>query len=96
MNPPDVAADLAKAYEQSLLFGEHTFGMHGSQPGGFRYGEDWKEAVFQNKYVRFQESFEDKKDYIRTTDSITSETVAQRMRMLAQHVNVSGPRVVVF
>jgi hypothetical protein len=38
---PD-AAKLAKAYEQSLLYGEHTWGMNAEYGPRYSYGEAWK------------------------------------------------------
>lgn len=37
-----VAAQLAKAYEQSLLYAEHTWGMNAEYGPRYSYGEDWK------------------------------------------------------
>ena len=37
-----VSAKLAKAYEQSLLYGEHTWGMASRYGPQFNYGDDWK------------------------------------------------------
>jgi alpha-mannosidase len=40
--PAPLAAPLAKAYEQSLLYGEHTWGMNAEYGPRRQYGEDWK------------------------------------------------------
>lgn len=40
--PPPLAARLAKAYEQSLLYGEHTWGMNAEFGPRSEYGDDWK------------------------------------------------------
>src|SRR5678816_2383421 len=37
-----VATKLAKAYEQSLLYGEHTWGMNAEYGPRYSYGDDWK------------------------------------------------------
>jgi alpha-mannosidase len=37
-----VAEKLAKAYEQSLLYGEHTWGMNAEYGPRYSYGDDWK------------------------------------------------------
>jgi hypothetical protein len=96
LNPPPIAAPLALAYENSLLFSEHTFGYYGSQPGGFWYGEEWKQKLAEGKYARFLKSFEDKRDYIRTTANIITNALAARMTLLARGVDEKGPRIVVF
>ena len=37
-----ISEKLAKAYEQSLLYAEHTWGMNAEYGPRFSYGEDWK------------------------------------------------------
>ena len=37
-----ISAKLAKAYEQSLLYGEHTWGMNAEFGPRYSYGDDWK------------------------------------------------------
>jgi hypothetical protein len=37
-----IAAKLAKAYEQSLLYGEHTWGMNAEYGPRYAYGDVWK------------------------------------------------------
>jgi hypothetical protein len=37
-----VSVKLAKAYEQSLLYAEHTWGMNAEYGPRYSYGEDWK------------------------------------------------------
>jgi hypothetical protein len=93
---PPLDKDLATAYENSLLYGEHTFGYHGGQPGGFWYGDEWKKKRADGKYARFEQSFDDKRAYIHKTDEIVNEELHQRMELLANKVNVEGPRIVVF
>jgi alpha-mannosidase len=96
VNPSPLAQPLARAYENSLLYSEHTFGFYGSQPGGFWYGEEWKQKLAEGAYDRFLKSFEDKSDYIRTTANIVTNALDERMRLLAQNVDAEGPRIVVF
>lgn len=96
LTPPPLQPALDQSYEQSLLFGEHTFGYDGSQPGKFRYGEEWAQARAAGKYTRFEKSFEDKRDYIRTAAAITINALDQRLRLLAQNVATVGPRICVF
>jgi hypothetical protein len=96
VNPSPLAQPLARAYENSLLYSEHTFGYYGSQPGGFWYGEEWKQKLAEGAYDRFLKSFEDKSDYIRTTANIVTNALDERMRLLAQNVDAEGPRIVVF
>ena len=87
---------LAKAYENTLLYSEHTFGMDSAKAGGWRYGADWEQARAAGKYARFEKSFDDKRDYIRTAADIITNAFNERLELLAQNVSNSGPRVVVF
>src|ERR1035437_117385 len=96
LNPSPLSQPLARAYENSLLYSEHTFGYYGDQPGGFWYGEEWQQKLAEGKYTRFLKSFEDKRDYIRTTANIVTNALNERMQLLAQNVNADGPRIVVF
>lgn len=91
-----VGPSLARAYENSLLFSEHTFGYYGSQPGGFWYGEEWKQKLAEGKYRDFLQSFADKRTYIHTTEEIVTNALAARMQLLAQNVKADGARIVVF
>jgi hypothetical protein len=96
MAPSPLAGSLARAYENSLLYSEHTFGFYGSQPGGFWYGEAWKQKLAAGAYDLFLKSFEDKSAYIRTTVNIVTNALEERMQLLAQNVDTEGPRIVVF
>jgi len=93
---PPLAEALAKAYEQSLMFGEHTWGFYGSQPGGFWYGDRWKKALAEGKYKKFLSAFDDKRAEIRRTDEIVSRGLRQRLDLLAQSVKADGKRIVVW
>lgn len=42
LSPSSLKAPLAKAYEQSLLYGEHTWGMNAEYGPRTLYGEAWK------------------------------------------------------
>lgn len=92
---PDLAAPLADAYEHTLLYGEHTWGLFGSSPGPFRYGDDWKKARAAGTYARFERSFDDHRAYIRHAAAIATNELRARLDLLAVNVNATGPRVVV-
>lgn len=43
LRPADVSKPLAKAYEQSLLYSEHTWGMNAEYGPRYVYGDAWKQ-----------------------------------------------------
>jgi hypothetical protein len=93
---PSLAAPLAKAYEKSLLYSEHTFGFDSAKAGGWRYGEDWAQARAAGKYAPFERSFQDKRDYIHTAADIVTNALNERMQLLAKNVKTAGRRIIVF
>lgn len=96
VNTAPIAPALDTAYENSLLYSEHTFGYYGSEPGGFWYGDEWKQKLAEGKYDRFLKSFNEKRAYIHTTANIVTNALDARMQLLAQNVDADGPRIVVF
>lgn len=96
VDTPPLAQSLALAYENSLLYSEHTFGYYGSEPGGFWYGDEWKQKLAEGKYDRFLQSFDEKRAYIHTTENIITNALDERIKLLAQNVDADGPRIVVF
>ena len=96
ISTPPLDDALATAYENSLLYSEHTFGYYGRQPGGFWYGEEWKKKREEGRYAKFEQSFNDKRAYIQRTASIVRTTISKRMGRLAKNIDAKGPRAVVF
>jgi len=84
----DPAKELARAYEQSLLYNEHTWGGAASVNA---YGDKNPPAN-----AELEGSWEDKTDYIRTTGKIASSLLKTNLAALAQAVSRAGPRVVVY
>ncbi len=96
VTPAPVDDAVARAYENSLLYGEHTWGSNGTKPGPFRYGDEWKKARADGTYKEFEASFEDHRAYSRNVPESISPAVQEHMTALAKAVSVSGPRIVVY
>jgi hypothetical protein len=89
---PDPSKELAKAYEQSLLYSEHTW-------GGYASADVYGEAFHQlppDKFKDLEASWEDKSDYIRTADKIVTPLLDSNLAALAAAVKCDGSRVVVY
>ena len=84
--------EVASAFEQSLLYSEHTWGLGQSVDV---YGQAFKELP-PGKYQKLEASWEDKTNYIRNAASTTSSLLDAGLSELAQAVNAEGPRVVVY
>jgi len=88
----DITKDVSKAYENDLLYSEHTWG---GAKNINEYGEAFKKLVPES-YKDLEESWEDKTDYIRTTENIIKPLLTSNLTALAQNVNCEGKRLVVY
>lgn len=105
-----LSASLAKAYENSMLFSEHTFGAWGPGSGFFSadgktelpgekrylYNDAFVKARKEGLYQKFEASFRDKAHYINITDSIVSANFSSRMKMLAENAQAKAGDVIVY
>lgn len=85
----DPAKDIAKAYEQSALYAEHTWGGSAMLSG---YGK----AFHPEKYPGLEAAWEDKTNYIRTADQLIRPLLAADLTALAKGVKAQGKRAVVY
>lgn len=92
MDVGDITKDISKAYENDLLYSEHTWGGAGSVD---RYGEAFKKLSAES-YKNLEASWEDKTDYIRTTENIIKPLLASNLAALAKNVKLEGKRFVVY
>lgn len=93
--PAPLGRQLAEAYEQSVMYGEHTWGP-GVWQVGSHYGDEWKKLLAKGHYNSFLQQFVDKGDEARKVDAIVSPGLADRLDLLARSVKSEGPRVVVY
>ena len=90
------AVDLSAAYEQSLLYGEHTWGMDVKQFGDRLYGEAWKAQYASGRYQKLEASFAQHAAYARKAHDLVAPALATDLESLARAVRVEGKRIVVF
>jgi hypothetical protein len=99
---PGSTAALSAAYEQSLLFGEHTWGgaLYWVTEYGpklkWNYGDVWKKERAEGRFKRLEESWAEHRAYIEKARDLTAPILAGEMKALAGATGPDGPRVVVF
>jgi hypothetical protein len=85
-----------KAYENTLLFGEHTWGPDVARYAGYAYGEAWKKRLAAGDYRFLLEGFNQKRAYAHRAAELVEPAITERMAALARAVNVASRRIVVF
>lgn len=107
---PSLAEPLAKAYENSMLFSEHTFGAWAPGTGFFstdgktevpvekryKYNDEFVKARKEGFYRKFEASFKDKAHYINITDSLVTSNFAESMKLLSDHVKTRPGNIIVY
>jgi hypothetical protein len=94
--PAAAPADLATAYEQSLLYGEHTWGIDFKKFGPRVYGEEFRRDYAEDKYALAVESYGEHKSYNRRAEEIVAPALAACTAALARGVKAEGWRVTVY
>jgi hypothetical protein len=99
---PEISADLARAREQSLLYGEHTWGgaqywvtKYGSGTK-WGYGETWRADHEAKRFQRLEDSWAEHTAYIEKARDIVQLLLQSQLKALAQAVNQEGERIVVY
>lgn len=93
-----VAPEIANAYEQMLLFNEHTFGLaisHGHS-GTWTYGDAFQVQKARGVYEPIEHSWREKGDRAWQAARIATPTLQRSLHTLAQQVKVPGQRIVVY
>lgn len=71
-----ISGKLAKAYEQSLLYGEHTWGMNAEYGPRYSYGDDWKRWMEEAAAEPIHENGDYSK--LRNSDQINTKRGSKR------------------
>lgn len=100
----DASPTIDQAYEQSLLYGEHTWGGalywitdYAAGKVRFGYGETFQRDLAAGRFKRLEGSWAEHTHYIESADRLIAPLLQQQMQLLANSVSVHGDlRVVVF
>jgi hypothetical protein len=93
----DATPTIAAAYEQSLLYGEHTWGGSIGWLGGkFGFGEDFQKERAAGRFQRIEGSWDEHTAYIQQARDLIQPALAANLKSLAAAVQGEGTRVVVF
>ena len=90
------AEAVAKAYENSLLFGEHTWGYNTAHFGQRVYGKEWEDKEKQGVYKRLEDSWAEKGNYVYTAEKLVKNQLGENLKILAQSINTNGGRIAVY
>ncbi|MCX6560853.1 MAG: hypothetical protein NTZ26_10130 [Candidatus Aminicenantes bacterium] len=96
---PDFTAAIGAAYESSLLYSEHTWGLANQHYIRLPYGRDWDALWDQGLPPQFrmmEDSWRDHAEYIRSAQRLMAEPYADAIAALADGVAVKGPRLIVY
>jgi hypothetical protein len=99
---PEVAPTIAAAYEQSLLYGEHTWGgalywvTRYDKGIRFPYGEAWQKDRTAGRFQRLEASWNEHSGYIQAAENLIRPVLDAHLQALAQSVKADGQRIVVY
>ncbi len=96
---PDLQQTIAKAYEQSLLYSEHTWGLANQHYIKVPYGKDWQNLWEQGlppQYKLMEGSWKDHAGYINHVQELVSTPYKDAVATLADNVYAGQKRVVVY
>jgi alpha-mannosidase len=96
---PDISAAISAAYEQSLLFSEHTWGLANQhyiqQPFGKAWDELWDRGL-PPQYQVMEKSWKDHAGYVDEVQRLVESPCEDAIMALADNVQVDGGRIVVY
>jgi hypothetical protein len=96
---PEMSQTIRTAYERTLRFAEHTFGMANQHYVKQPFGKGWEDLWAQGlplQYQLMEESWREKADCALDAARLIEEPYKDAISTLADNVNVTGGRIVVY
>jgi hypothetical protein len=96
---PDLREVTSQAYEQSLMYSEHTWGLANQHYLKVPYGKAWYEmwkTGLPPQYKLMEESWKDHADHISNVQHLVTTPYRDEVESLADNVNIAQNRVVVY
>lgn len=96
---PDLRKTIADAYEYSLLYSEHTWGLANQHYLKVPYGKEWQdlwEKGLPPQYQLMAESWRDKAGNIDNVQNLVTNPYRDAVASLADNVQFEGNRIVVY
>jgi alpha-mannosidase len=96
---PDLQKIIAGAYEQSLLYSEHTWGLANQHYLKVPYGKAWQdlwEKGLPPQYRLMEDSWRDKANYINNVRNLIATPYQDAVASLADNIHIEGNRIVVY
>lgn len=96
---PEISDIIDEAYEQSLLYSEHTWGLANQHYLKLPYGKAWQELWERGippQYELMEESWKDHTSYIKNTERLITNPYKDAVASLADNVNIDQNRIVVY
>lgn len=96
---PDIKNIISEAYEQSLLYSEHTWGLANQHYLKVPYGREWQELWERGlppQYHLMEKSWGDHAGYIANVRKLVENPYEDAVASLADNVKNGGNRIVVY
>jgi alpha-mannosidase len=96
---PDLRNVTSEAYEQSLLYSEHTWGLANQHYLKVPYGEAWNDLWKRGlppQYKLMEGSWKDHADHIKNVEKLVSDPYKDEVASLADNVNTAENHIVVY
>lgn len=93
-----ISKTLYDAYENNLLFNEHTFGMAMShhESGTWAYGDEFRRQRAAGAYEGIERSWREKSDRVFAADKVVTSSLERQLKELAAEVKWKGNRLFVY